>query len=270
MFQSLYTNLTGIRAYQQSLEQVSNNISNLNTAAYKGAHAAFSDLIYREIYDRRMHAAPDAGALEPQLGKGTRVSAQTSEFAQGTLSQSGRALDLAIEGEGFFRVVKPDDTVAYTRNGSFYLDAAGNIVTAGGDFLDVPFNLAGLMGEADGEERPLGSLVITGDGMAYREVEGEEREELGQIQLFKFVNKDGLVSDRGGQYMEAETSGAPLAGVPGEEGFGEIRQKYLELSNVNLSEEMVHMIVMQRALQSNIRALMTSDELWTLTLQGKS
>lgn len=270
MFRALCTNLSGIKAFQHSLDQLSNNISNIDTTAYKGSQVNFSDLIYREIADRRKPAAPDEGALDPQLGKGVRVSANTHSFEPGTLIKTDRALDMAIEGDGFFRVVKPgDDTVAYTRNGSFYLDASGDIVTAQGDFLDVPFNLAALAGE-EGEERPPGELEISGEGMVYWNAEDGEREELGQIQLYKFVNKDGLVSDAGGQFFESETSGEPIEGFPGEDGFGEVRHKFQESSNINLSQEMVHMIVTQRALQSNIRGLMTSDELWSLTLQGKS
>lgn len=267
MFRSLCNNLTGMRAFQYSLEQIADNMSNINTSGYKAAHASFSDLLYRNVQDRRLPAAPAAGALDPQGGKGVRVSSLTTSFAQGTLVQGGRPLDLAIEGEGFFRIIRPDNTVSYTRNGSFYLDEAGNIVTAQGDFLDVPFNLSAVLEDLGGD---VGSLVITAEGAAYWVVNDSTPLELGNIQLYRFINPAGLVADRDGYYLQSAESGGALAGVPDQVGYGKIRQHYLEQSNVDLAQEMVRLITTQRALQSNIRALMTSDELWAQTLYIKS
>ena len=267
MFRSLCNNLTGMRAFQYSLEQIADNMSNINTSGYKAAHASFSDLLYRNVQDRRLPAAPGAGALDPQGGKGVRVSSLTTSFAQGSLAQGSRPLDLAIEGEGFFRIIRPDNTVAYTRNGSFYLDEAANIVTAEGDFLDIPFNLSAVLQDVNDD---LGTLVITEEGTAFWVVKDSAPIELGNIQLYRFINPAGLIADRNGQYIQSAESGGALAGVPGQVGYGKIRQQYLERSNVDLAEEMVHLITSQRALQSNIRALMTTDELWALTLYVKS
>lgn len=270
MFRSLCNNLTGMLAFQYAMEQSANNISNINTTAYKGSQAKFSDLIYREVQDRRLPVSSAMGTIPPQGGKGVRVSSLTTSFSQGTLTQSLRPLDLALEGEGFFRVLRADDTVAYTRNGSFYIDNEGNIVTAQGDYLDVPFNLSDLIADMDGEEQPLGELVISDEGVAFWVIQGQEPVELGRIQLYRFVNTAGLVADRSGQYLESEVSGEALEGLPGEDGFGKVRQYFLEGSNVDLSEEMVRLIISQRALQSNIRATITTDELWALTIHAKS
>ncbi|NLI69844.1 MAG: flagellar hook-basal body protein [Firmicutes bacterium] len=267
MFRALCNNLTGMRAFQYSLEQIADNMSNINTTGYKASHASFSELLYRNVQDRRLPAAPGAGALDPQAGKGVRISSLTTSFSQGALVQGSRPLDLAIEGEGFFRIIRPDNTVSYTRNGSFYLDEAANIVTAEGDFLDVPFNLSALLRDMDGD---LGALVITAEGAALWVTEDAAPVELGNIQLYRFINPAGLAADRNGQYLQTAESGGALAGLPGQIGYGKIRQQYLERSNVDLAEEMVRLITTQRALQSNIRALITTDELWALTIYIKS
>ena len=267
MFKSLSTNLTGIMAYQQSLNNIANNVSNVNTAGFRGRTVSFSDLIYRELRDRRMHVSPIEGELEPQNGRGVRVSSSTTSFVQGSLAQTDRALDFGIQGDGFFRLVRPDGSFAYTRSGSFNIDSTGSIVTSHGDYLDLPFNISELLGEGEDAELPPGELVVNPEGVAFWDDGGDEPVLLGQIQLYKFINTAGLISDNGLRFTETETSGAAIEGAPGEEGFGIIRQRFIELSNLNLGEEMVNMLIAQRSLQSNIRALMTSDELWAYTLQ---
>ena len=270
MFRSLSTNLTGIMAYQNSLNNIANNISNINTTGYRGSTVSFSDLIYRELRDRRMHVSPIEGELEPQNGKGVRVSSSTTSFIQGSLSMTDRDLDLAIDGDGFFRLVRPDGSFAYTRSGSFIMNPMGDILNSQGDYLDVPFDMSDLMETGEDAELPPGKLVVNPEGVAFWDDGGDDPVLLGQIQLYKFINTAGLLSDNGLRFVETETSGAAVEGFSGDEGFGVVRQKFIELSNLNLGEEMVNMLVTQRSLQSNIRALMTSDELWAYTLQAKS
>ncbi len=270
MFRSLSTNLSGILAYQQSLNNIANNISNVNTAGFRSSTVSFSDLIYRELRERRMHVSPIEGELEPQNGKGVRISSSTDSFVQGSLAQTQRDLDLAIQGDGFFRIIRPDGSFAYTRSGSFIMDPAGNILTVQGDSLDLPFSIADLTGAGEDAELPPGKLVVSSEGAAYWDNGDENPVYLGQIQLYKFVNTAGLLSENGLRYTETEVSGAAVEGLPGEDGFGVVRQRFIELSNANLAAEMVNMLISQRSLQSNIRALMTSDELWAYTLQVRS
>ena len=269
MFRAVSNSYTGIKSYQNSLDQTSNNIANVNTNGHKKGHASFNDLLYREINDRRMSVSQDLEAQAPQGGKGSRVSSVTTSFEQGDMKETGRTLDLAIDGEGFFRVIRDDDTVAYTRDGTFFVDSNGDLVNARGDYLDVPFGLSEYtMG--DDEDRSVNNLMVGPDGSVHwKGGDEEEPEELGQIELHRFMNPEGLESGGGNNYLETELSGGVLEGNPGEDGFGQIRQGFIEGSNVDLAEEMTNMIKDQSALQSSTRAMRTSDELWTMTLQAK-
>jgi len=270
MFWSVNSSLTGLRGFQQSMDQTSDNIANTNTTGHKKSEVSFNDLLYRELSERRMSESQALEAEPPQTGKGTRVSATNTNFAQGGMEQTNRPLDLAVEGEGLFRVIREDGTEAYTRDGTFFMDAEGDLVNASGDYLDVPFDLSEYMVDTE-EGGSLEQLTIDERGNVYWQDEDEaEPEELGQIELHRFVNPEGLEQDGNNQFLETEVSGAPITGTPGEDGFGQLRQGFIERSNVDMAEEMTNLIKDQRALQSNARAMTTSDELWSMTLQAKA
>ncbi len=251
---------TGVRAYQGGLDQVADNVANVNTPGYKSSEASFSDLVYREFGERRLPVDPDPALREPQGGNGSRVSSVIPSFEQGDMQQTGRPLDLAVEGEGLFRVVRPDGTEAYTRQGSFFKDAEGNLVTAAGDILETDFTL---------EEISAEDVSISEEGEVHAVDEDGEREHLGDLEVYRFTNPDGLEAEGDNLYVETGVSGEPMGGVPGEEGRGVLRQNMLEGSNVELYQEMSDMIKMQRALSSSTRAVSTANELWVLALQAK-
>ncbi len=257
MYRAISNSFTGIKAFQGGVDQVADNVANVNTTGFNSSRASFSDLVYRELAERRIPVNPEG---EVQGGKGSRVSSVITSFEQGTLEQTGRPLDVAIEGDGFFRVIGPDGGEAYIRQGSFYKDADGNLTIASGELLDTDFTL---------EEIPLDSVSISQEGEVYTEDEDGERTELGQIETYTFNNPDGLEKVENGLYLESETSGEPRAGSPGEEGRGTLQQYFLESSNVDISREMAELIKMQRALESSARSVSTANELWVLALQAK-
>jgi len=257
MGRSFFNAYSGIAAYQRSLQQIADNLANLNTNAHKKSEVSFTELLYADLQEKRYAVDPAPEALPPFRGKGVQMYPVTKFFDQGALQLTERPLDLAIEGEGFFRINRFDGTEAYTRRGAFYVDEAGSIVTDRGDFLDVDFDLDGIM---------VNTVVIGPNGQVSGENEAGARVELGQIELFTFVNKGGLSKDSAGLYEVTEASGEPEQGVPGTAGFGSLRQFHLESSNVDMAMEMVHLIASQRALQANVRSMITADELKALTL----
>lgn len=252
---------SGITAFQRSLELSADNVANLNTAAFKRAELSFNDLLYEHLQAKRLPAAHLPGAQRPQAGLGAKAGASVAFFCQGPIIESGRMLDLAIEGEGFFRVIRSDGTAAYTRQGAFTLDAAGRLVTARGDLLDVPFDLQGCRPE---------TLVVSPEGLVTAQNAAGETETPGVLTLHRFTNPNGLLKDRSGHYLPTEASGEPLAGRPSEEGFGRLRQYCLEGSNADVGLEMLQMITAQRALQASARGMAIADELQALALQVRA
>ena len=229
-------------------------MANLNTPAYKRSEAAFGDMLYHELHQRRLAVSSEQ---DLPVGQGVQPLARALFTGQGALVFEERPLDLAIEGEGYFRLVTDGGEELYSRNGSLQLDAEGRLVNANGDYLDVPFTLG--LGVADLTISPEGAVMLKG--------EDGEGVGLGQIHLYRFANPGGLVEIGGGRYRATEVAGEPREGIPGEEGFGRIRQYYLEQSNANIGTEMINLLTAQRALQANIRGLLTADELQALTLQ---
>jgi len=216
--------------------------------------------LYHQLHDKRFAVDTETDSPLPIIGKGTHMYPVTRIYEQGPLQLSDRPLDLAIEGRGFFRVLREDGTETYTRRGSFYADSTGRIVTDQGDYLDVGFDLSGVISS---------SLVVGPGG----QVIGFDSEglplELGNIPLYTFMNEGGLHKDSSGLFIPTEASGEPQESQPGAEGVGVIRQYHLEGSNVNLAMEMVNLIANQRALQANVRSLITADELKALTLLAR-
>lgn len=253
--------LSGVTAHQHRLDQVADNVANLNTVAFKRREILFTDLLYDLMQEKRWPVADQPDAPRPQAGTGVRVGATVSFFEQGPIIESDRSLDLTIEGEGFFRVIRGDGSAAYTRQGSFYLQSAGNLVTAQGEPFDLPFNLRGYR---------LTTVTISPEGIVTAQNETGVTDTLGVITLHRFPNPDGLLKSRSGQFIATAASGAPQSGAPAAEGFGRLRQYSLEGSNAGIALEMVQLLTAQRALRAGARGLAAADELQALALQVRA
>jgi len=244
---------TGMYAQQLYVDVLANNLANVNTTGFKEGTIHFQDLLYEQVRPQGAASAGEArtpGGIE--IGYGTKPVDTVRRFSQGELVPTENPLDLAIEGNGFFQVLRPDGRVYYTRDGSFRLSAEGQIVTSDGFALEPPIYVP-----LDAEEISIGK-----DGVVYVRLVGEtEPEEVGQIELAKFVNPGGLRSVGGNLYQATVASGEPIVGPPASGGFGEIRQGYLERSNVDVVGAMVKMIVAQRAYEINSKVIRTSDEM---------
>lgn len=253
MIRALYTSATGMEAQQTNVDVISNNLSNVNTTGYKRQRTNFQDLVYQET---RHPGTPNAQGEEipvgTELGHGTRVSDTQRLFTQGSLEQTGNPLDLVIEGDGFFQVAMPDGTTAYTRDGSFKLDSNGRLVTADGHPVQPEINIPP---EAT-------DISVTSDGLvSYREPGDETMQEAGEIELVNFTNPAGLSSRGRNLFEQTDASGSPTPGRPGELGLGTIEQGFLEMSNVEVVDEMVNMITAQRAYETNSRSIQAADEM---------
>ncbi len=257
MSRSFYNAFNGVAAYQRSLQQIADNLANVNTNAYKKSEVSFTELLYSELQEKRYSVDPLADAIPPFRGKGVYMYPVTRFFDQGALQLTERPLDLAIEGDGFFRIIREDGTEAYTRRGAFYIDESGAVLTDRGEALDVDFDLDGII---------VNTVIISPEGRVSGENAAGERVDLGQIMLYYFVNKGGLEKNSMGLFEVTEASGEPEEGIPGQGRLGSLRQFFLEQSNVDIAMEMVHLIASQRALQANVRSLITADELKALTL----
>jgi len=253
MIKSLWTAKTGLESQQTKLDVISNNLANVSTNGFKRSRPVFEDLLYQNM--RQPGAQNNVQDRLPsgmQVGTGVRAVATERLHTQGGLEETGNSRDLAINGEGFFQVLLPDGTTAYTRDGSFQLNENGEMVTANGypllpNVVIPPQALALTVGE--------------GGAVTYREPGVAADPQVGQIDLVRFINPAGLQSIGGNLYLETASSGAPNLGPPGFEGFGRLFQGYVETSNVNVVEEMVNMIQTQRAYEINSRAISTSDEM---------
>ena len=253
MMRSLWVSKSGMEAQQTQLDHISQNLANSGTNGYKQSHAVFEDLMYQNL--RQSGANSSEQTQLPtglQVGLGVRAVATSRQFTQGTLTQTSNNLDLAIQGKGFFQVTMPDGTTAYTRDGSFQMDAQGQLVTNNG-YLVQP----GITVPATAT-----NVTIAQDGTVTATIPGQvQPQNLGQLQLASFVNPAGL--DPNGQNLFAETtaSGAPQTGAPTVQGMGSLSQGFVESSNVNVVQELVTMIQTQRAYELNSKAIQTSDQM---------
>ncbi len=248
---SLYSAASGMDAQQQNLNTISNNIANVNTAGFKRSKAEFQDLLYQNAKP----AGGDAGAgntvpTSVELGNGSQIVSTSKVFTQGQLTETGEKLDLAIQGDGFFEVLRADGTSAYTRDGAFKIDANGQVTTSNGltiqNFPAITPNAVSIFISPTGE--------VTVD-------DGTTQTSAGTIQLARFVNPSGLESLGSNLFAETNASGVPETGNPGLSGFGNLRQGFLEMSNVDVVQEMVNMIIAQRAYEINSKSIQTSDEM---------
>jgi len=253
MMRSLWISKTGMEAQQTQLDHISNNLANSGTNGYKRSHAVFEDLMYQTL--RQSGANSSEQTQLPtglQVGLGTRAVATSRQFSQGGLQQTTNPLDVAVKGQGFFQIQMPDGTTGYTRDGSFQVDAQGQLVTNNGYVLQ-----PGIVVPAQAQ-----SVTIGGDGTVTVTLPGQSgAQTIGQIQLANFANPAGL--DPKGQNLFAETSasGTPTSGAPQSNGMGSLAQGFVETSNVNVVEELVSMIQTQRAYELNSKAIQTSDQM---------
>ena len=262
MMRSLWTAGTGMKGQQTNMDVISNNIANVNTAGFKKYRVDFQDLMYQNLRAAGT-ATGDDNNLVPtgvDLGHGTKVAATQRVYLQGAFQETGNELDIVIQNDGFFQITMPDGTLAYTRDGSFKKDDTGRIVTSDGYVLEPAITI------------PEGStsLTISSDGrVSVIEAGQTVPTEIGQIELARFINPAGLTAMGQNLYIESGASGAPVVNVPGEDGTGTLVQRYLEMSNVQLVEEMVNMIVCQRAYEINGKAITTSDEMLSTAVSLK-
>jgi flagellar basal-body rod protein FlgG len=248
---SLYSAATGMEAQQLNLNTIANNLANVNTPGFKRSKIEFQDLLYQK--PRASGTDSGGGNLVPtgiEVGNGSRVAATSKVFTQGQLTNTGEKFDVAIQGDGFFEVQRPDGTTGYTRAGSFKLSAQGAVVTVDG----LPI-LSGFQPIPPGAT----NVAISEDGQVT--VQGPNGNQSFSITLTRFANPSGLRSMGGNLYEETAASGTPEAGKPGEQGFGRTVQGYVEASNVNIVEEMVNLITAQRAYEINSKSIQTSDEM---------
>ena len=253
MMRALWSAASGMKTQQDNMDVVAHNLANVNTYGDKKVRAEFHDLLYQTLRP----AGADSGADSQyptglQIGLGDRLAATQRIFTQGNLQTTGNPTDIAIEGEGFFRIEMPDGTIAYTRDGSFKLDSNRRLVTTDG------------YPEADNitieQDATSDSITISQNGLVSDVVNGQTNQ-VGQITIARFVNPSGLTAIGHNLFIESEASGAPLEGNPGDDGTGRLQQSVLEMSNVQVVEEMVNMIVAQRAYESDAKAITTSDSM---------
>jgi len=250
MQRALWSAVTGMRAQEMSLDVVANNLANVNTTGFKNSRIRFQDMLYASIVIPGASGA-DGEIGGVQVGHGTRVAGAARSFTQGALIETGNALDFAIEGEGFFEVTLPDGQSAYTRDGAFILNGAGEVVTSDG------FRVAGF----DTVDAGTTDMTIARDGSFTAIVNGTQVTK-GRVTISRFLNPEGLHSMGRNLYLQTEASGAAESGqVPGNNGVGGLAQRYLEKSNVNTATELVNMITTQRAYEATSKAIRASDDM---------
>jgi len=250
---ALWISKTGLDAQQTRMSVISNNLANVNTTGFKRDQAVFEDLVYQTI--KQVGAQTSEDTQSPSgisTGTGVRVVATEKLHTQGNLVQTGNTLDVAIEGRGFFQILRPDGSLAYTRDGSFQVDSNGQMVNANGyqvqPTITIPTNVQSLSIGEDG----IVSALLPG---------GTTPSQIGTIQTADFINPTGLQAVGGNLYVETGASGSPQSGTPGLTGFGTLTNGAVETSNVNVVEELVDMIETQRAYEMNSKVISTADQM---------
>jgi len=253
MIRSLWIARTGLDAQQTQMDVIANNLANTSTNGFKRARAVFEDLLYQTI--RQPGAQSSQQTQIPsglQLGTGTRPVSTARIHTQGALQETGNDLDVAIDGSGFFQILLPDGTTAYTRDGSFQKDNQGQIVTSNGDPLQPTITIpANALSVTIGKD---GVVSVTQPGTA-------AATQVGTLQVATFVNVGGLQSIGQNLFLETASSGTPTPNTPGNNGAGVLNQRFVETSNVNVAEELVTMIATQRAYELNSKVVTTSDQM---------
>jgi len=253
MTQALWIAKTGLDAQQTKMSVISNNLANASTTGYKRSRAVFEDLLYQNQRQPGAQSSQDTEYSSGlMIGTGVRTVATEKLFTQGNLAQTDNPLDLAIEGRGFFQVLRADGTLVYSRDGSLQIDNQGQLVTPSGlpiqPVVTVPANAQ--------------SITIAEDGTVSVSIPGSaQTTQVGALQLADFINPAGLQPVGANLYLETTSSGSPQVGSPGVNGFGTLLQGFTESSNVNVVEELVNMIETQRAYEMNSRSISTADQM---------
>lgn len=253
MHAALYVSKTGLSAQDRQLTTISNNLANASTVGFKRDRAIFEDLLYQ---NQRQPGAQETQETQLpsglQLGTGTRVVATQKQFTEGNLQVTEQALDVAIDGRGFIKVLMPDGSSAYTRNGQLQINGEGQIVNSDGYLIDPAITIPSGVSKV--------TISTTGEVNGYS-VGVATPQQLGSFTLADFVNPSGLQAVGGNLFMETVASGNPIEGTPGENGMGSLKQGMLESSNVDIVEEMVSMITTQRAYEMNSKVVSTADQM---------
>jgi flagellar basal-body rod protein FlgG len=253
MIRALYTAASGMDAQQTNIDNIAHNLANVNTTGFKKSRVEFQDLVYQQLVQA---GAPTSASGEAPVGLdaglGTRPVATARDFGAGNLQSTGGPLDLAIEGLGFFQVSTPDGTTAYTRSGSLHLSGQGMLVTSDGypvePAITIPANAT--------------SITISKAGIVSVSIPGQSAsQQVGTLELASFQNPAGLTALGGNLFAPTTASGDPTTGVPGTDGLGTVAQGFLEQSNVSVVEEMVNMILGQRAYEANSKVVKAADEM---------
>lgn len=254
MIKAMYTSATGMKVQQTNVDVIANNLANVNTTGYKKQQVEFQDLLYLNL--NKPGSSTAQGTPTPtgaQIGSGARLSAVSKLFTTGNLEETKNALNLAIEGDGVFQLRLPDGNLAYTRDGSFAIDANGQLVTNEGFTVDpaitFPQDATGISIGVDGTVS-----VVTASSP-------NTASEIGQLTLARFINPAGLENRGSNLLIETAASGTPTTGAPGSNGIGALRQGFLERSNVEVVTELVGLITAQRAYEVNSRVIRTSDNM---------
>ncbi|HVJ07581.1 MAG TPA: flagellar basal-body rod protein FlgG [Acidisarcina sp.] len=255
MIRALYTAASGMSAQQMNLDTIANNLANSSTAGFRQRRLQFQDMIYQNLVTPGAAQSQQTVSAGLQVGLGTRSSATEVIMTQGELNNTSNPLDIAITGHGFFQVLRPDGTLAYTRAGAFHLNNQGTLVTSDGDpvqpNITIPQNAT--------------AVTITQYGVVNATIPGQTNpQQLGQIQLATFVNPGGLNSIGSNLLQATLSSGDPVLANPGGiEGLGTLQQGYLENSNVDVVSEFVQMVLAQRAYESNSKVIRAADDMYS-------
>ncbi len=252
---ALRTAASGMYAQELNIEVISNNIANINTTGFKKNRAEFQDLMYQQVAVNPVNSGtpgvPSTSSNSIQIGNGVEPTSSEKIFKQGDITATNNQFDLAIQGDGFFQVRKADGTYAYTRDGSFQVNADGQMVTSSGYVLDPAITV----------DQNTTSVTIGKDGTVTAQETGGTSKVIGNIELVRFVNPGGLLALGDNLYGQTTASGSPIIGTAGANGFGEINQGYLESSNVDIVQEMIAMIAAQRAYELNSKTVQTVESM---------
>ncbi len=255
MLRALYTAASGMEAQQLNIDTIAHNLANINTTGFKQRRAQFQDLLYQDL--RAAGAANTAITDVPtglQVGLGTRPVATEILFGQGDFSSTNNPLDVVIQGNGFFQIRQVNGQIAYTRNGQFHLNKDGNLVTSEGDLLEPQITIP----------PDQTSLFIGSDGTVSVLQSGQtDAQKIGKIELALFPNPAGLQNLGKSLFVQTQSSGQAITGTPGENGLGTLLSGFSEQSNVSVVEEMVNMIISQRAYEANSKVIRTADDMFT-------
>jgi len=252
MIRALYTAASGMSAQQSNIDNIAHNLANVNTTGYKKSRMEFEDLVYQQTKPAGSPTSTGEAPIGLEIGLGTRPVATARDFGTGNMRSTNNPLDIAVEGRGFIQVSRPDGTVGYTRSGSLHLSSEGALVNADGypvePQITIPANAT--------------SISISRDGVVSAAIAGQNApQEVGTLELATFQNPAGLEGLGGNLFRATSASGEPTTGVPGSDGMGTLAQGFVEESNVSVVEEMVNMILGQRAYEANSKVVKAADEM---------